>query len=233
MKAKTKKKKLKIRVWGWGIGKKHFVEFSSLRHDSWMCVRHKWVAGRRWCWNWRFKSVGRAGSFQEGFKHQSPQNQQINKLLLASISFTSRMMPQWPQTPISYPKFVFPVIPNLSSQLQHPEQEGWGQVLLCPSEVTCYSKQEQLPWDWLIDPNGNDSCPGLLTMTFNPVEKSIPPILAYLLFVKHSWLQVPVKISLAACHYFYVQGQINSLHPAVGSFLKKHIFPLFLQEKIH
>lgn len=111
------------------------------------------------------------------------------------------------------------------------EQEGCGQVLLCPSAGYLLFKAGELPWDWLIDPNGNDSCPGLLTVTFNPLEKSIPPILAYLLFVKHSWLRVPVKISSAACH-FYVQGRINSLHPAVGSFVKRHIFPLFLQEKI-
>lgn len=28
------------------------------------------------------QGMGRAGSFQEGFKHQSPQNQQLNKPLL-------------------------------------------------------------------------------------------------------------------------------------------------------
>lgn len=80
------------------------------------------------------QGMGRAGSFQEGFKHQSPQTQQLNKPLL---------LPAWPPSAsllgclsdLRHPS----VIPNLSSQVQHwlyLEQEGWGQVLLCPSEVT-------------------------------------------------------------------------------------------------
>lgn len=172
--------------------------------------------------------MGRAGSFQEGLKHQSPPNQQTNQTpaapSLASISFTFRM-PQWPQTPIRFPKFGFSgAVPGAGGLRTGPALPKWGYLLFRAGE---------LPWDWLIDPNGNDSCPGLLTVTFNPVEKSIPPVLTYLLFVKHSWLQVPVKISLAARHYFYVQGQINSLNPTVESFSKKHIFLLFLQEKRH
>lgn len=134
-------------------------------------------------------------------------------------------MPQWPQTSLSSPRFVFPAsalsVPGARGLRTGPALPKWGYLLF---------KAGELPWDWLIDPNGNDSCPGLLTVTFNPLEKSIPPILAYLLFVKHSWLQVSVKIILAARH-FYVQGQINSLQAAVGSFLKKHISPLILQEK--
>lgn len=214
---KTQKEK-KNWVWGWGIGKmiswKHLVEFSSLRCDSWMCVRHQWVAGPGWCWNWNFRAWAEQEAFKKVLNTKVLQKSRVNKAL---ISLALRM----PQPSISSPNFVSPA--GAGGLRTGPALPKWGYLLF---------KAGELPWDWLIDPSGNDSCPGLLTVTFSPLEKSIPPILAYLLFVKHSWLQVPVKISLAACH-FYVQGQINSLHPTVGSLLEKHIFPLFLQEKIH
>lgn len=65
---------------------------------------------------------------------------------------------------------------------------------------------------------------GLLTMTFNPLEKSIPPILAYLLFVKHSWLQVPVTIILAA--WFCLCSRSDEfLASNSGELLEKTHFP--------
>lgn len=121
------------------------------------------------------------------------------------------------------------VIPNVTS-LRVPGAGGLGTSPALPKWGYFLFRAGELPWDWLIDPDGNDSCPGLLTMTFNPVEKSIPPVLLYLLFVKHSWLGVPVQIGLAACH-FCVQGQINPCIQQWGASWKSTFFHLFLQEK--
>lgn len=139
---------------------------------------------------WEASGMGRAGnfSFQKGFNTKILKKSRLNKPLL---------LPAWLSGCLSdlrHPKFVSPAAavsaPGAGGLRTGPALPNWGYLLF---------KAGEFPWDWLIDPNGNDSCPGLLTTTFSPLEKSIPPILDYLLFVKHSWLQVPVKMSWAAC----------------------------------
>lgn len=94
-------------------------------------------------------------------------------------------------------------------------------VLLCKSTSYLLFKAGELQRDRLIDPPGNDFCPGL---TFNPLEKSILPIPSYLLFVKHSRLEVTVKISLAACRLLLKVGLFPCIQQCEAS--GKGAFPL-------
>lgn len=121
-----------------------------------MCVRHKWVAGQRWCWNWRLKAWAEQEAPKKGLNTKVLQTSRLTNPAapsLACISFTSRMVPQWPQAPISYPKFVFPAAalagPGAGGLRTGPALPRWG-YLLFRAGAASLGLAYRSTWKWFL-----------------------------------------------------------------------------------
>lgn len=193
-----------------------------------MCVRHKWAAGQRWCWNWRLQAWAEQEAFQKGFNTKVLKKSRLNKpLLLPQLGFQDASVTS------DIHQFSQICLPSCSSC----SVCTWGRRAedrSCSAQVRLFAIQSRRAslgltyrskWKWFL-PLGCSPWPSTHWRNLF--------LLSWLIY--YLWNIHDFKFQLRLFWlpgFVYVQGQMNSLHPTVGSFLKKHISPLFLQEKTH